>query len=319
MNRRSNDASLPKTMFSTGESAAMCPPSEQTLCTQCPRACGVDRETQKGVCLSGRTVRVARASLHLWEEPCLSYGNGSGTVFFSGCPLKCVYCQNHEISAQSCGKEQSANELAAVFLGLQEKGAVNINLVNPTHFSLQILESLKLVKSYLHIPVVYNSGGYDKVETLRQLSGFIDLYLPDFKYESSVLSANYSAAPDYFEVVKGAIAEMHRQCGYAEFDEDGHMQKGVLIRHLVLPNHRDDSKRVLEYLAQNYDVTKLTLSLMRQYFPTHKAREYKELSRKLTSLEYDDVVNYASALGFVNGFIQTKESASENYVPDFDF
>jgi Uncharacterized Fe-S protein PflX, homolog of pyruvate formate lyase activating proteins len=288
-------------------------------CTLCPRECGADRENGIGFCGAGKQIKLARAALHNWEEPCISYQAGSGTVFFSGCSLQCVFCQNFEISREHKGKEISVADLSELFLRLQSEGAVNLNLVNPTHYVLQIMEALDLVKHKLAIPVVYNTGGYDKAETLKRLEGYIDIYLPDIKYVSSELSQKYSSACNYFEIASKAVVEMHRQCGDAVFGSEGEMKKGVLIRHLVLPSHRADSKRVLEFIASTFDVSKTAISLMRQYFPTYQTSAYKEINRRLTTLEYDDVVGFARTLGFQIGFIQSKESANSIYVPDFDF
>lgn len=288
-------------------------------CRMCPRRCGTDRMTGRGFCGADSLVRIARVGLHAWEEPCISYGKGSGTVFFSGCSLKCVYCQNCEISSGLRGRDIESGELSDIFLKIRDMGAVNLNLVNPTHYSWDITLALERVKDELGIPVVYNTGGYDSVETLKLFEGLVDIYLPDIKYRSSEYSLKYSGAADYFEAASKAILEMHRQVGYPTFDRDGHMTRGVLVRHLVLPSLYRDSFGVLDFLAQNFDVSKLYVSIMRQYFPTHKAQEFPELSRKLTTLEYEKVLSYAERLGIVNGFSQEKDSAKQQYVPDFDF
>lgn len=281
--------------------------------------CLRDRSTERGFCGADSNVRIARVGLHMWEEPCISYGKGSGTVFFSGCSLKCVYCQNHEISQGNKGRDILPEELSEIFLGVQKMGAVNLNLVNPTHYSLDIARALYKVKEQLEIPVIYNTGSYDRVETLRELSGLVDIYLPDIKYYSPECSEKYSGAKDYFKVAFLAIEEMFRQTGYPEFDGEGHMKSGVLIRHLVLPTLYRDSMAILDELCGKYDVSKLYISIMRQYFPTHMAGEFPELSRKLTTLEYNKVTNYAQRLGIVNGYFQGKSSAVEEYVPNFDF
>lgn len=285
----------------------------------CPRRCGADRKTGRGFCGADSLVRIARVGLHAWEEPCISYGKGSGTVFFSGCSLKCVYCQNCEISSGLRGRDIKSGELSDIFLKIRDMGAVNLNLVNPTHYSYDIALALERVKNELGIPVVYNTGGYDSVETLKSFEGLVDIYLPDIKYRSNEYSLKYSGAADYFEVASGAILEMHRQVGYPTFDKDGHMIRGVLTRHLVLPSLYRDSFGVLDFLAQNFDVSRLYVSIMRQYFPAHRAQDFPELSRKLTTLEYEKVLSYAESLRIVNGFSQEKESAKEQYVPDFDF
>lgn len=285
----------------------------------CPRKCLRDRSAERGFCGADDKVRIARVGLHTWEEPCISYGKGSGTVFFSGCSLQCVYCQNHEISQGDKGRDVLPEELSEIFLDVQKMGAVNLNLVNPTHYSLDIAKALYKVKEQLEIPVIYNTGSYDRVETLKELSGLVDIYLPDIKYYSSEYSQKYSGAGDYFKVAFSALEEMFRQTGYPSFDSDGHLQSGVLIRHLVLPTLYRDSMTILDELCGKYDVSKLYISIMRQYFPTHKADKFPELARKLTTLEYDKVTDYAKKLGIVNGYFQEKSSAVEEYVPDFDF
>ncbi len=288
-------------------------------CRMCPRECGANRKKQRGFCGADSLVRIARVGLHEWEEPCISYGKGSGTVFFSGCSLKCVYCQNCEISSGLRGRDIEGDKLSEIFLSVRDMGAVNLNLVNPTHYSMDIVSALKEVKAELGIPVVYNTGGYDSVETLRLFDGLVDIYLPDIKYRSGEYSLRYSGAADYFEKASAALEEMHRQVGYPEFDAEGHMKRGLLVRHLVLPTLWRDSCGVLDFLAEKFDVSRLYVSIMRQYFPTHRASEFPELSRKLTTLEYEKVLSYAERLGIVNGFSQEKSSAKEEYVPDFDF
>jgi putative pyruvate formate lyase activating enzyme len=286
-------------------------------CRLCPRNCGADRQKSNGFCKSGKLSSVARADLHMWEEPCISGSRGSGAVFFSGCSLRCVFCQNHEISHTPYGQVLSDDALARVFLHLRDKGAHNINLVNPTHFAKNIINALGMVKKELGIPVVWNSGGYEKSETIASLHGLVDIFLPDLKYVSPALSGKYSSAPDYFDYAKSALAEMFRLVGYPEFDGDGMMKKGVLVRHLVLPSNVEESKKVIDHLAQNYDTNKLYVSLMCQYFPTHKAFDFPEISRRLTTLEYQKVLKYAREKGIINGFCQEKSSAKEEYVPQF--
>lgn len=263
--------------------------------------------------------RVSRVGLHLWEEPCICYGSGSGTVFFAGCNLGCVFCQNREISAELGGKDISVADLADEFLRLQSMGAVNINLVTPTHFADSIAEALERVKSDLHIPVIYNCGGYEKEETLRMIAPYIDIFLPDLKYFSSALSAKYSAAPDYFSVAARALDIMYELNGYAVFDDDGHMTRGVLTRHLVLPGAVRDSLALLDHLASHYDPPRFAVSLMSQYFPTPACRDIPPLNRRLTTLEYEKVVDRALALGFTLGYTQDRRSAKEEYVPVFDY
>ena len=286
-------------------------------CRLCPRNCGADRQKSNGFCKSGKLSSVARADLHMWEEPCISGSRGSGAVFFSGCSLRCVFCQNHEISHTPYGQVLSDDALARVFLYLRDKGAHNINLVNPTHFAKNIINALGMVKKELGIPVVWNSGGYEKSETIASLHGLVDIFLPDLKYVSPALSGKYSSAPDYFDYAKSALDEMFRLVGYPEFDGDGMMKKGVLVRHLVLPSNVEESKKVIDHLAQNYDTNKLYVSLMCQYFPTHKAFDFPEISRRLTTLEYQKVLKYAREKGIINGFCQEKSSAKEEYVPQF--
>lgn len=285
----------------------------------CPRGCGVDRNKSVGVCGVGNDIRIARVGLHAWEEPCISYGKGSGTVFFSGCSLKCVFCQNREISRGLKGKDISTDTLADEFLRLQQMGAVNINLVTPTHYAQHIVKALDKVKHKLEIPVCYNSSGYERVETLTMLDGYVDIFMPDIKYYSCEHSKKYSGASDYFEIASKAIKQMHKMAGYAKLDSEGHMMKGVLVRHLVLPSLYKDSIAILEYLAGEYDTSKLAISIMRQYFPTELCKGFPEINRRITTLEYNKVVNKAKELGFVNGFIQQRESAVKDYVPEFNY
>ncbi len=288
-------------------------------CVACPRKCGAYREHQVGFCGAGARVKIARVGLHLWEEPCISYGKGSGTIFFSGCNLRCVFCQNYLISQKNQGREISPKTLGEEMLSLQEQGAVNINLVTPSHYTEVIEEVLKKIKPKLSIPVIYNSSGYDSVESLQKLEGLIDIYLPDLKYFSSELSQKYSGAEDYFSVAQKALAEMFRQCGYYCEDRAGHMTHGVLVRHMVLPGWYRDSIQMLDWIFQNYETERMAISLMSQYFPTYRAEDFPELNRKLTSFEYKKVVEHAQKLGFVLGFTQKRESASQNYVPDFSY
>jgi putative pyruvate formate lyase activating enzyme len=287
-------------------------------CSLCPRNCLCKRdENETGFCKSKILPKVARFGLHMWEEPCISGKNGSGTVFFSGCSLKCVFCQNHEISHENKGEEISVTRLCEIFLELQKMGAHNINLVNPTHFSKAIRQALDLAKNKLDIPVVWNSSGYEKPGEIRKLEGYVDIFLPDFKYVSGEISKKYSSAENYFEYASAAIKEMTDLVGYPVFSDDGMMKKGVLVRHLVLPSHVSESFRVIDHLAENFDTEKLYISLMCQYFPAYKAKEYKEIARKLTTLEYMKVVEYAKKAGIKNGFLQDRNSAKEEYVPDF--
>ncbi|MDE5859074.1 MAG: radical SAM protein, partial [Oscillospiraceae bacterium] len=285
-------------------------------CTLCPRQCGADRITGTGFCGCGSDIKAAKAYLHMWEEPCISGTNGSGTVFFSGCCLKCCFCQNYRISSEGFGETISCSRLAEIFLELQEQGAHNINLVSPTQFVPQIIDALDLCRSRLNIPVVYNTGGYERMETLKMLDGYIDVYLPDLKYFDSGLSEKYSGAADYFEYASKAIIEMHRQTGAYRL-KDGIIHSGVIVRHLTLPNCRHDSVRVLEWLAENIPVNDILLSLMSQYTPFYKSFEHKEIARRISTFEYNFVLEKAAALGF-DGFMQEKSSAKEEYTPDFD-
>lgn len=284
------------------------------ICNICPRKCNVDREKALGFCKSPSAFRVARASLHYWEEPCISGDNGSGTVFFSGCNLKCVFCQNLEISHINKGMEITDDRLIEIFESLVSQGANNINLVNPTHYADRLAEVLAKWNS--PVPIVYNSSGYESVESLKKLDGLVDIYLPDFKYSRNDKALKYSRAEDYPEVVKSAIAEMKRQCPSNEFDNLV-MKKGVIIRHLVLPSNTNSSLEILDYLAENYNDT--YISIMAQYTPCGSLNNYPEINRKLTEREYDKVVSYALDLGLNNLFIQELSSANDSYIPDFDF
>ncbi len=258
-------------------------------------------------------MRISRAAAHYWEEPCISGTVGSGTVFFSGCNLRCVFCQNAAISRGNVGKELGVQELSDVFLRLQDTGVHNINLVTPTHFSTQILGALRLAK--LSVPVLWNSGGYESVETIRSLNAAIDIYMPDFKYVSATLSARYSSAADYFETAKNALDEMVLQRGGAEFDGDL-MKRGVLVRHLVLPGCTEDSKAVLRFLHRRYGAA-IYISIMRQYTPMSDKLP-DSLSRTVTDEEYDAVCAYAAKLGIENGFLQEKDAIGESFIPPFD-
>ncbi len=285
-------------------------------CNLCPRACGADRAAEKGFCGGGYTIKAARASLHFWEEPCISGKNGSGTVFFSGCNLKCCFCQNYNISAENFGKEISIERLAEIFLELQEQNAHNINLVNPTHYVPLIIKALDIAKPRLKIPVVYNSGGYETVETIAMLDGYVDIFLPDLKYKSSLLSEKYSHAENYFGFASKAIIAMFEQVGKPIFDGDI-LKKGVIIRHLVLPNARQDSIEVLEWIANNFEKGDVLVSLMSQYTPFYKSCEHKEINRRISTFEYNKVLEKAVSLG-LDGYMQEKSSAKEEYTPDFD-
>lgn len=291
-------------------------------CRLCPRQCGIDRDIQIGYCGEKSAIRVARIAPHHFEEPPISGTRGSGTVFFSGCPLHCVFCQNKDISKSGgVGKKMSESELYEEIVKLLATGVHNLNLVTATHFVPQIVPILKRLKAdgALSVPVVYNSSGYESVETLRMLDGLVDIYLPDFKYASSELAKKYSGAPDYPEVAKAAIAEMLRQVGKFEYfeNEPKLLKKGVIVRHLVLPACRQDSIDALQALSETVPVDEILLSLMSQYTPEFALdTPYKELHRRVTSFEYSSVVKEAERLGF-DGFVQEKSSASAKYTPDF--
>lgn len=287
-------------------------------CMLCPRRCGVNRYEKPGYCGESATLRAAKAYLHKWEEPCISGTRGSGTVFFSGCNLRCVYCQNSTIAAGDAGFEIDELRLARVFLELQDKGAHNINLVTPTHFVRHIIKAIDLCRGRLNIPVVYNCGGYESVETLKLLDGYIDVYLPDFKYMDRALAKKYSNAPDYPDVCIAAIDEMTKQTMCRNlFDEDGIMKRGVIVRHLVLPGYTDNSKAVIKHLYSTYG-DGIYMSIMNQYTPLPQVSGYPEIDRRVTDAEYEEVINYALSLGVENAFIQEGGTVSESFIPVFD-
>ena len=288
-----------------------------TSCTLCPRECNVDRREHKGYCLADNNIFVARAALHFWEEPCICSKNGSGTVFFSNCTLKCCYCQNYKISHEGIGKIVDEKRLSDIFLQLQDKGADNINLVTPTHYVPGIVSALDMVKSKLNIPVVYNSSGYEKVSTLKMLDGYIDIYLPDLKYMDDKLAFLYSGADNYFEFASAALQEMVRQVGKLEFDGDM-LKKGIIIRHLALPSHRDDSIEIMRYIAKNFDKDSVLVSIMSQYTPCYKSNNYKQINRKLSTFEYNKILEEIDKLG-LKGYCQDRTSANTEYTPAFDF
>ena len=294
-----------------------------SLCNVCPRKCNIDRKSTQGFCREGNIMRVSRIAPHFYEEPPISHTNGSGTVFFSGCNLRCVFCQNKNISqGKRIGKEYSQAELIDAIIKLQESGIHNINLVTPTHFALQIANMLEEMKkhSLLHVPVIYNSSGYESVETLKTLDGLVDIYMPDLKYFSSELSQKYSLAPDYFEVASSAIVEMLRQRGNYQYSkaDSNLLSSGVIVRHLVLPSHRKDSIDALTHLAALIDPSDVLISLMSQYTPDFALdTPYPELHRRITSFEYNSVCSAAISLGF-DGFMQARSSASSVYTPDFE-
>lgn len=291
-------------------------------CNLCPRECHVDRKSGRtGFCLEDDRIYVARAALHMWEEPCISGLNGSGTVFFSGCNLRCVYCQNHEIAAGKRGKQISTGRLAEIFIELQEKGAANINLVTPDHYADKVAKAVLMArKNGLTVPIVYNCSGYTKREVIRNLSGIVDVFLTDFKYMDSELAAKLSSAPDYPTVAQRALAEMVDITHNAIFDRQGMMQKGVIVRHLLLPGHKQNAKDVIRYVYETYGDS-VYISLMNQYTPCAGIKlrtDQQELYRKVTKREYDAVVDYAIGLGVKNAFIQEGDTAKESFVPEFD-
>ena len=287
-------------------------------CTLCPRECGADRTKTAGFCGMTHQVHIARAALHMWEEPCISGKNGSGTVFFSGCTLRCVFCQNYQISTLKKGFAVSEERLSEIFLELEQAGALNINLVTPTHFVPQIIRALDMARQKgLTLPVVYNTSGYESVETLKRLEGYVDIYLPDFKYADPALSARYSGAADYFQRASLALEEMVRQVPEAVYQGDI-MKKGIIVRHLMLPGCLMDSKRVVRYLYETWK-DRICLSLMNQYTPMPGiGKDYPELDRKVRKRSYEKLIDFALELGVKNAFIQEGETAEESFIPDFD-
>lgn len=288
-------------------------------CTLCPRKCHANRAGgQLGFCGQGGELTAARAALHFWEEPCISGTSGSGAVFFSGCNLQCVFCQNHAIAIGQDGRSIPLNRLTDIFLELQDKGAANINLVTGSHFTPQICFCLENAKAKgLSIPIVYNSSGYEEVSSLRLLEGLVDIYLPDLKYHSPALSQAYSHASDYFEKASAAIAEMFRQAGPPVFDTANElMKRGVIVRHLLLPGQSGDSKRILRYLHNTYG-NDIYVSIMNQYTPLPHVEKYPELNRKITEHEYVKIINFAEQIGIEHGFIQEGDTASESFIPEF--
>ncbi len=288
-------------------------------CNICPRNCKVDRLKGKiGYCKCNDKIKIALASIHYYEEPCISKENGSGTVFFSNCNLNCIYCQNYEISQKGKGREITIEQLAQIFLKQQAKGVNNINLVTPTMYAKHIKDALIIAKNEgLSIPVIYNTNGYENVETLKELEGLIDIYLPDLKYYSNELSKKYSKVDRYFEVATKAIQEMHRQVGKPIFNENGIIQKGVIIRHLILPNHLQNTKHILKWIKESMPEGTY-VSVMAQYFPTYQVKQDESINRKLTKKEYQEIENYLYVLKLENGYIQELGEHEEEYVPNFD-
>lgn len=289
-------------------------------CTLCPHKCKVDRNINIGRCKAGDKIEIGGTSLHKFEEPCISGKNGSGTVFFSKCNLNCVFCQNYEISNLGNGKQIEVEELSNIFLKQQEKNAENINLVSPTIYADKIVEAIKIAKEKgLKIPIIYNTNGYENIETLKKLDGYIDVYLPDLKYYYEELAIKYSKVQNYFKIATEAIKEMYKQVGSPKFDENGMIKKGLIIRHLVLPNNLENSKKVLKWIKENID-EKAYVSIMTQYFPTYKAQEYQEINRKINKEEYVEIENYIYDLGIENGYMQDfSEENEEQYVPKWEY
>ena len=288
-------------------------------CNICPHQCKVNRNQGKiGRCKATEKIKIALYSTHNFEEPCISGEKGSGTIFFSNCNLNCVFCQNYEISQLGKGKDISIEELANIFLKQQEKNVENINLVTPTSYIPQIIEAIKIAKSNgFKLPIIYNTNAYEKVETLKMLEGYIDIYLPDLKYAENDVAKEYSKIDNYFEIATKAIQEMIRQVGIPKLNEKGVMQKGVMIRHLVLPSYIENSKKVLKWIKDNLD-DKIYVSITAQYFPTYKAKEYEKINRKLTKEEWKEIENYIEKLEIENGYMQELGEHEEEYVPKWD-
>lgn len=292
---------------------------ELECCTICPHKCKINRTKNPGRCKSTDKIKIALYSIHNFEEPCISGEKGSGTIFFSNCNMNCVFCQNYEISQLGRGKEITIEELANVMIKQQERNVQNINLVTPTSYALHIVEAIKIArKKGLEIPIVYNTNGYESVETLKLLEGYVDIYLPDLKYYYDDLAKKYSKVDNYFEIATKAIQEMYRQVGTPVLDENGVMKKGLMIRHLILPNEVQNSKKVLKWIKENID-SNVYVSIMAQYFPTYKAKEIPEIARKITKEEYEKVENYLYGLDLENGYIQELGEHEEEYVPIWEY
>ena len=292
---------------------------ELECCTICPHNCKINRTKNPGRCKSTDKIKIALYSIHNFEEPCISGEKGSGTIFFSNCNMNCIFCQNYEISQFGRGKEITIEELANVMIKQQERNVQNINLVTPTSYALHIVEAIKIArKKGLEIPIVYNTNGYESVETLKLLEGYVDIYLPDLKYYYDDLAKKYSKVDNYFEIATKAIQEMYRQVGTPVLDENGVMKKGLMIRHLILPNEVQNSKKVLKWIKENID-SNVYVSIMAQYFPTYKAKEIPEIARKITKEEYEKVENYLYELDLENGYIQELGEHEEEYVPKWEY
>ena len=288
-------------------------------CTLCPHKCGVNRiKGEIGRCKSTDKVKIALYSTHEFEEPCISGINGSGTVFFSNCNLNCIFCQNYEISQLGRGKEISTNELADIFLKQQEKNVENVNLVTPTSYVPQIIEAIQIAKKHgFKLPIVYNTNAYENIETIKLLDGYVDIYLPDLKYVENDLAKKYSKIDNYFEIATEAIKEMYRQVGNPILNSDGIMQRGIMIRHLVLPTYIENSKKVLDWIKNNLP-KEVYVSVMAQYFPTYMAKKDKRINRKLTKYEWNKILDYIEVLGIENGFVQELGEHEEEYVPNWE-
>jgi putative pyruvate formate lyase activating enzyme len=292
--------------------------TDMSHCMLCPRNCGVDRRNSTGYCKCTDKIKAALASVHMWEEPPISGTRGSGTVFFSGCSLRCVFCQNYDISQENNGIEITTERLSDIFIEQQNRNVHNINLVTAGHFLPQVAYALKIAKKKgLKIPVVYNSGGYEKVEALKLLDGLVDIYIPDIKFFSSEISKKYASCENYFEYASKAVKEMFRQTGGLQLDDSGIMKKGIIIRHLILPGCRKDSEKILDFIKGNFG-NDVYVSLLNQYMPMYKATQIKELNRRLTTFEYQKVTDYFLDIGLENGFVQEKSSAQKKYTPIFD-
>ena len=287
-------------------------------CELCPRKCHINRNTTKGICSNTGTLKVVRSALHYFEEPSISGTNGSGTIFFSGCNLKCCYCQNKEISNDNFGINISVERLSELMLELQAKNANNINLVTPTHFVPSIIEAIKLARANgLSIPIVYNTSGYESINTIKLLAGYVDIYLTDFKYFDNKLGEDLSKVKNYFEVASLALSEMYKQVGINKFDDKGMMTKGIIVRCLVLPTKGNDTKKIINYLYKKYQ-DNIYLSIMNQYTPVTKSTTFPFLNNKVSDSEYDDIINYAIDLGVKNAYIQEGETSDESFIPPFD-
>jgi len=286
-------------------------------CNLCPRKCNINRYKQLGFCKQSNKIKVALAKLFFYEEPPISGNKGSGTIFFTGCNLKCIFCQNYDISTKNIGKTITIKRLSEIMLGLQEKHAHNINLVTPTIYVPQIIKAIKLAKKNgLSIPVIYNSSGYETIETIKMLDGIIDVYLPDLKYYNDDIAIKYSSAHNYFNYASKAIIEMIKQVGPCKFDKNGLIQKGVIVRHLLLPNHLDDSKKIIKFLSQYKD--DIYISIMNQYTPIRKLK-YEELNHPVKKDDYYELIDYADSLNITNAFCQEDETVSESFIPKWDF